>query len=525
MTGPDTALWEKALALQDHGQALAALKILRDMGRKLVRGRQDLAGILEVARQLCGLHDHDAAVHLLDAAVRLAGKQPALLVRLALLLVTEGRYAEAARFARSALEHGHSDAVSSVDARLLLTECQERLGHLDDALALAEETLKSHPSSIPAHRLKATVLRRRGKPEQAMELLRGLLSRGGPPHWETCRAWFALGHIQDQLGDYGGAWQSWITARNFHAPDIDWNLRRQQADHVWNHVRSLHQSLRRDQPARWLARKDPPEKDPGTGPPLALLTGHPRSGTTLLEQALDAHSGIVSLEETTIFTSNVYRPLFQHGPPNPSPADRLDRMEERERRHWRREYTSLTRLALGQDPQGRLLLDKNPDTLQLMPAWLRIFPQAKVVVMLRDPRDLLVSMFSQALPPNHTAWSYRTPEAAAALISLRLGLWHHLRQLLPDGACHEVRYEQLVRDFTGGVGGVLDYLGCPHEAATLKPETHSRQKVVLSPTYAAVQSPVHTQAIARWRHYEPWLAPHLKTLAPAIAALGYKDAG
>ena len=103
--------------------------------------------------------------------------------------------------------------------------------------------------------------------------------------------------------------------------------------------------------------------------------------------------------------------------------------------------------------------------------------------------------------------------------------WHHLQQLLPGNAFHEVRYENLVTDFAKGVGGVLHYLGCPPEPATLQPEAHSRQKVVLSPTYAAVQSPVHTRAIARWRNYEPWLAPHLKTLRPAIAGLGYGDPG
>ncbi|RYD29520.1 MAG: tetratricopeptide repeat protein [Verrucomicrobiaceae bacterium] len=253
MTGTDSTQWEKALALQDHGQALAAVKELRELGRRLVRQRQDLAGILETARQLFGLYDHGTALNLLDASVRLAGKQPALLVRLAMLLVTEGRYAEAARFAREALAQGKSEAAVDVDARLLLAECQERTGHSDEAASLTEEILKAHPASIPAHRLKAVLLRRQGKPQAALEVLRDLLKKGGPPHWETCRAWFELGQVQDQLGDYPGAWQSWITARQFHEAGIDWNVRRSQAEHVWNHVRSLHRSLDGDHLARWCS--------------------------------------------------------------------------------------------------------------------------------------------------------------------------------------------------------------------------------------------------------------------------------
>ncbi|MES2707540.1 MAG: sulfotransferase [Verrucomicrobiota bacterium] len=518
MIRPPAPTGENAAALQNRGQSLAAVKTLREQGRKQLRQRQDLAGILETARALCGLYDYGTATALLDAVVRLAGTEPALLVRLTLMLIREGQYADAARFAREALDRAASGSGAALDALLLLAECEDRLGHAESAAGLAREALQKHPDSIPAHRLLAAILRREGRPEEALALLRGLLDRGGPPHWETCRAWFELGQVQDQLGNYAAAWQAWITARNFHDPDVNWKTMRQQADHVWDHVRGLHQSLTREQAARWTAAA---AQAPETASRMAVLTGHPRSGTTLLEQSLDAHSGILSMEETTIFTSSIYRPLFQHGPQRMSAARRLDGMEDREWRHWRREYRGLARLALGQDPGQRLLIDKNPDLLQLLPAWLRIFPAAKMIVMLRDPRDLLVSMFSQALPPNHTAWSYRSPESAAAMISLRLGLWHHLRQLLPRSVFHEVRYEQLIRDFPGVVGGVLDFLGCSPEAATLRPELHSRQKVVLSPSYASVQSPVHQRAEGRWRHYEPWLAPHLKALRPALAGLGY----
>lgn len=98
--------------LQDRGQSLAAVKLLRELGRKQVRQRQDLAGILETARMLCGLYDHETANALLDAVARLTGNEPAVLVRLALLLVREGRYADAARFARKVLDRRDAGVVS-----------------------------------------------------------------------------------------------------------------------------------------------------------------------------------------------------------------------------------------------------------------------------------------------------------------------------------------------------------------------------------------------------------------------------
>ena len=144
------------------------------------------------------------------------------------------------------------------------------------------------------------------------------------------------------------------------------------------------------------------------------------------------------------------------------------------------------------------------------------------MVMLRDPRDILVSMFSQALPPNHTSWSYRNVTQSAQMIAGRLGLWQRLRELLPPQVFHEIKYEAAATDFPDAVRGTLDFLGLPAEARTLDPAAHSRQKVVHSPTYAAVQEPVHTRAIGRWRNYAPWIGPVLAELDPVVAGLGYE---
>jgi hypothetical protein len=44
---------------------------------------------------------------------------------------------------------------------------------------------------------------------------------------------------------------------------------------------------------------------------LALLTSHPRSGTTLLEQVLDSHAGVISADELQIMVELVYVALTQ----------------------------------------------------------------------------------------------------------------------------------------------------------------------------------------------------------------------
>ena len=505
------------MTLQDQGKAMEALRHFRGIGRSLVKRGGDAAPLLETARRLCLLYDYVPALELLTAAAKNAGYPAFLLIKIALGLRQEGLFNEAAGFARLALRRDAAGP-QAVDARLLLAECAERRGQLDECLEWTREVCQTHPGSIPAQRLRAAVLRRAGRLEDALTCLNPLLAKGGPAHWETCRAWFELGHIMDERGDYAGAWQAWTQARRCHSPAADWKLYQQQADHVWKHVALVHESLSHEQLTRWTRQ---PDACSANTTQTAILTGHPRSGTTLLEQALDAHSGIISAEETTVFTSAVYRPLFQHGPPGQNPAQRLDEQTPEELRHWSTEYHGLTRLALRSEPGSRIVLDKNPDLLQLVPAALRLLPGVRIIVMLRDPRDILVSMFALALPPNHTAWSYRNVSEAAKMIALRLGLWQRIRGIIPPAVFHEVRYEHATTDFSRAVEGTLDFLGCPHEAATLDPASHSKRKIVQSPTYAAVREPIHSRATGRWRNYEPWISPALALLHPAIAGLGY----
>ncbi|MDB6068908.1 MAG: sulfotransferase [Verrucomicrobiales bacterium] len=524
--------YQTALRLQDQGHALDALRHFRGLAQQLTSAGGPIPAVLEITGRLCQLYDHAPALALCHAA---AGRcSPADLVRIALLWRQEYQFAHASTFAGMVPDRPASGP-ALLDARLILAECAERLGQGGQALVLTESILDSHPASIPAQRQRAALLRRMGRVEEARACLAPLTRAGARPHWETCRAWFELGHIEDALGNYESAWKAWITARLHYPPGADWNLYRLQAGHVWKQVQSLHDSVTARQLQAWTTDAAV-EHNHFPNPQPAILTGHPRSGTTLLEQSLEAHPKLESVEESTIFTSGVYRPLFQHGPAAMDPGSRLEGLTSAEMAHWQSEYSGLMSLALGDRPRPEVLLDKNPDLLQLLPACLRLLPGVRLVIMQRDPRDILVSMFAQALPPNHTSWSYRTPEAASAMIALRLGLWRDLKKKLPDHAHHTVCYETAMPDYQETVSRALAFLNL--EAHDLSKSPASAEKaldpkvgtdtpsppgvrIIQSPTYAAVREPVHTKAIGRWRKYEKWIGPSLQGLREIVRDLGY----
>ena len=45
------------------------------------------------------------------------------------------------------------------------------------------------------------------------------------------------------------------------------------------------------------------------------------------------------------------------------------------------------------------MIDKNPSLTYLIPAIVRVFPEIKLLIALRDPRDVVLSCFMQAFVP------------------------------------------------------------------------------------------------------------------------------
>ena len=133
---------------------------------------------------------------------------------------------------------------------------------------------------------------------------------------------------------------------------------------------------------------------------MVLLGGHPRSGTTLLEQVLDSHPDVVSAEETEIFYNEAYGPLLRGHPDDTAMYSALVNATPETLRQSRQNYFRAMDASLGKPVSGRLLIDKNPSYTFLIPAFVRIFPETTFLIALRDPRDVVLSCFMQNIPLN-----------------------------------------------------------------------------------------------------------------------------
>jgi tetratricopeptide (TPR) repeat protein len=470
----------------------------------------NLTVLLDLGRAQGLRYDYAAAERSLEKAVRIAPRKAEALAEAGRRCQEFGYYEMAARyFERAAGEKG-----VSAEVFVTLAELYERGHRTAEAITLVDRALAlqaDDPAALLAH---ARLRRLAGEVEEAEKLTRALLDKPSCDPQTRVRAWYELGGILDRQGRFDEAMSAFLEAKALQRPAAAQAAAILQG--VQARVRELEQTISSSVLERWTGRG----AELGPTRRLAVLCGHPRSGTTLLEQVLDAHPEIVSAEETHILHDEAYLPLSRGFPETASVLQVLDAAAPSQLRQSREDYFRFMELFLHRPIERRLLIDKNPALNVLIPALIRIFPEAKFLFALRDPRDVCLSCFMQHLRLNPVTSAYLTLEGTVQQYASVMGLW---RVLLPrmKSAFLEVRYEEMVTDLEIVARRTLEFLQVDWDESVLRFYEHARTKPLRSPTYADVTKPVYRGAVGRWRNYEKHLEPYLRGLEPFVEAFGY----
>jgi len=396
-----------------------------------------------------------------------------------------------------------------------LATLYERQRRLDEAAAMVERALQMNGDHALALVVKARLQRQTGGVEAAEQTIRSIVTQPNTDVWDHAQAWYELGLILDRREKYDDAMAAFAQAKILLKPHagrffagLEILRQRNQA---------MRENLRPEILQGWL------DAGPSLPPPrrLAFLGGHPRSGTTLLEQVLDSHPGIISLDETDIFHDDAYMPLAHRLPGDASMLSVLEAAPLDALQQSRANYFRSAELYLNRSIGDRLLIDKNPPTTFLLPLLVRIFPEIKLLVALRDPRDVILSCFMQPIPLNYGSTTYLALERTVDEYIALMSLWQKLKPML-EGHYLEIRYEDMVNDLESVARKTLHFLGVAWDERVLRFDEHARKKVVRSPTYADVAQPVYKRAKGRWEHYRRYLEPYLPKLEPFVKAFGYE---
>jgi tetratricopeptide (TPR) repeat protein len=472
-----------AEALAGVGQALCWRRRRREgreylgkAARQLVRQglkNRDPGALLQLSGQLQHWGDMDAALELARLGVRLAPE--------------------------------------SAVAQNNLALCLSRINRAGEALPPARKACELLPGHPGCHILVALLDRAEGRLDEARERLERVAATSTDPE-QTARAWLELGTVLDRQQDYDAAFEAFRRAAELHAglPAA----RATDRNRVFDSLARHRAGFDRDLLHRWTAA------DFADGLPApAFLFGFLRSGTTLAEQVLGAHPNIVASDENDFIFELVQELARLSGIPDDIPAALrkigLDEARRLRKLYWRRIAEEYGNEALRKRFVDKLAL--NSIDAGFIAA---LFPEAKILFALRDPRDVALSCFQQAFGLSPATVNLLSFEGIARQYAAVMDFWLYVRDLIaPD--FFELRYEDTVGDFEATFRRVFDLLGVDWRPEVLSFHERAKGRYISTPSFAAVSQPLYRTAVARWRRYERYFEPVLPILEPYISAFGY----
>jgi Flp pilus assembly protein TadD len=394
-----------------------------------------------------------------------------------------------------------------INPRISLAVLSEKNHRLQEARAAVQECLAVDPQDDQARYFIAVLDRREGHIQEAERGLRDLIASDPRHPFVRYAARYELAQLLDRTDRFDEAMVLLKEAKEMVLALADTKLLMRGYDQIAESLRRFTASQPKNIIDTW-AKYFPLSKREAI-PPLAFLGGHPRSGTTLLEQILDAHPGAAALDEPTAFLDVLQPEFHKSGELSSARVNVL-----------RRIYIQALRDELGPEAAGKMLIDKNPSPTARLPVLLRVFPELRVLIALRDPRDVVLSCYFQNIPLNSTNVNFLSFDRLAKHYADLMGIWLAVREW-PGFAWIESRYEDIVTELPKEGRRVTEFLGLQWHPDQERFYEKSSAKQLYSPTYQDVTRPVYQRSVARWRAYEKHLAPILPALEPFCRAFGY----
>ena len=469
------------------GDAVAAFRTALALEPSHVNARFNLGGALRRSGE------PEAAVTEFRRLVERFPEDPDFRIGLGGALLDSGRPRESIdEHERAlALSPGHPDALTELG-----------LAHVDagefEAAARCYRRVIDGSPDHPHVWLNYSKTRRFGpvdRPEiEEAEAAAGRLDAHPAPGPECGDVHFALGKMYDDLGEYDLAFDHFRRGNEILRRHVPLDAGGQQR---------LVDDIEAGFGEAWFDRVR------GWGHPSSrpiFIVGMPRSGTTLVEQILASHPEVHGAGELIRIPNLAQRLLGAGDAPLPAAVAALER-EDIEAAS--RDYLDYVGARSGAASRTTDKLPENYHHLGLIAA---MFPNARIVHVVRDPMDVCISNYLVRFQWGH-AWSYGLDSLAQEHRAYER-LMRHWRAVLPIPV-HEQSYESLVASLESESRRLVEFCGLDWDERCL--DFHLTERSVHTASGWQVRQPIYRRSVARWRNYERHLGPLREALGAAPA--------
>ncbi|WP_295637622.1 sulfotransferase [Novosphingobium sp.] len=466
-----------------------------------------LTGFAQFLRQQGRLRD---AVEICDAAIRAEPTYADAWIERGTILSGGG----SDRAASESFAHALSLAPHAAVAHAGLAALASKTGDADVVREHARAALAIDAANVVSAAALARIEIEAGQPGVALDLLRPMVVRLREPSNDRSLAWSLIGDAHDKLGECDKAFAAYARSKaDFGAANAvpTQTIMRHSA-----FVRAITAGLEAMPTVRWP--EDRGGAVAGEANVHVFLFGYPRSGTTLVENVLASLPGVAALEERPTLATADTAVLAGDAA---SIVDRMAafaRADEAEIAPWRQAYW--TKVAESGVPPGAPgFVDMDPLKGTRLPLIARLFPGARLLRMMRDPRDVVWSCFRTHFAVTSNTLDFTTLEDTARHYDALMRLTALAEQRLPI-VLHEVRYDCLVRNFDTETRAMCAAIGLPWNAAMRRFDRTANARGVATASVGQVRKGLY-DGTRQWERYAEQLAPVMPILAPWIERFDY----
>ena len=232
-----------------------------------------------------------------------------------------------------------------------------------------------------------------------------------------------------------------------------------------------------------------------------FVCGMPRSGTTLVEQIISSHSDVIGAGEVGYTNSAIARAIQVD-------SDRVVPLAQIKQEQFQQIGADIWKFLTHHYPGGDHITDKSIMTYKRMGLLKAAMPNCKFIVVRRDPRDNLLSIYRNRFKDDTHLYAYDLSDLGASYKQFvrTIDFW---REKMPEGFM-EIQYEDLIDDPEKHARALIDYCDLEWQDECLNFHKSKRQVKTLS--VMQVRQPIYKSSVKAWQRYEDDLKPLFEAL-------------
>jgi len=412
------------------------------------------------------LNDKDEADKVFKKGLSLSPNDTDLLINYGYLLGEQGKLTDAI----DNISKGLQSNQYPIDAKHRLGNLKSNNGDIKGAIALIEEAINEDPSLSEAYRSLSLIYKFK-KSDKLIETMKKRLMDSSATTYDHAHLGFALGKSLHDIKKYDEAFEAYKIGNRARRSELNYDSKEHSAS--IEKIKLIYSENKQTIIDKRVENTVP-----------IFIVGMNRSGTTLVEQILSSHSYVTGAGEL----------------PNINNAG-LDNLKKNS--GWTSSELLNTSLKYSKvlneiSNKTKFVTDKLPVNFKWIGLIKKLYPDAKIIHVIRDPMDTCLSNYRNYFTATGNAYAYNQEELARFFLDYRnlMDFWYNM---FPN-QIYACDYNFLTLNQETETRSLLNYCDLNWEPQVLKFEANKR--VVKTASVAQVREGIYRTSIGGWEHYK-----------------------